>query len=102
MKVELPWYWKEKRLGEILTSTQIKELKKLVKENIKSDPTSHDFIMKLRELFDKWKKELLSKEVDPNYLAYAFAYSLSKILSEARLPMLEKEEILAKKLEEAI
>ncbi|MEM1543701.1 MAG: hypothetical protein QW795_03365 [Candidatus Bathyarchaeia archaeon] len=94
--------WKEKRLGEILTSSQIKELKKLVKENIKSDPTSHEFIMKLKEMFNKWRKELLSKEVEPDYLTYAFAYSLSKISPEARLPMLEKEEIFAKKLEETI
>jgi len=94
--------WEEKRLGEILTSSQIKELKELVKENIKLDPTSHEFIMKLRELFSKWKKELLSKKIEPDYLAYAFAYKLSLIPRETRLAMLEREEALAKKLEKEI
>ncbi|MFH8109670.1 MAG: hypothetical protein QXO95_03955 [Candidatus Aenigmatarchaeota archaeon] len=41
----------EKRLGEILTSSQIKELK-------------------LRELFNKWRKELLLKEVEPDYISF--------------------------------
>lgn len=91
-----------KELGEILTEEQIEELIKLVKSKREVEPTSFEFTKELRELFKKYEKELLAKEIYPDYLAYAVAFALSKLPFEGRIQVLKIQKEKAKKLKKEI
>ena len=68
--------WKYLSLQEIFNKEQRKELKKFLKKN-KGKPPS-ELTPELKKLFNKWKEDLLSKNILPDYLAYAFTYILSR------------------------
>lgn len=67
-------------LNEILTKEQIKELEKYIDSQRKKglEPLDTEFIKGLKMLFGQWEKDLLAKEVLPDYLAYAVAHLISR------------------------
>jgi hypothetical protein len=70
--------WREVGLEEILTKEQLKELKELVEEMKakKVEPFSLEYTKRLRELLKKWEKELMEKEIHPDFLAYAISFKI--------------------------
>jgi DNA-binding protein H-NS len=94
-----------KELHEILTAEQIKELRETVKELRKKKiaPLDQEFTKALREIFGKYREELLSKGIDSDYLAYAVSFVLSKLPEDIWEQTLKiSEEKAKKKLEGAV
>ncbi len=82
-------------LDEIFDKEQRKKLKKFLKEHKGEDPM--ELTGKFKEMFREWEKDLLKKGILPDYLAYAFAYQLSKFGYEKVIHELSK-----KKLDEVV
>lgn len=72
--------WRQATIEQILTKPQLKELKRLIIENKKKGlkPLDTEYTNSLKELFKKYEKDLLAKEILPDYLAYAVAHLISK------------------------
>jgi len=92
--------WREKELYEILYPGEIKELEKVIKEAKSKGlkPLDPEFVDMLRELFGKWKKSLLKRDIYPDFLAYAISYVLSKMPPETWEDWFRIQKEKAKKL----
>jgi arginine repressor len=66
-------------ISEILNKGQIAGLEKLIRlmKKEKIDVMSPEFSKRLKEYLGAFKEELLKKEIDSNYLAYAIVYQES-------------------------
>jgi len=91
---------REKELYEILYPGELKELEKVIKEAKSKGlkPLDPEFVDMLRELFNKWKKSLLKRNIYPDYLAYYITYILSKMPSETWEDLFRIQMEKAKKL----
>lgn len=67
----IPEGWTEKRLEELFTKDQLKQLSAFVKEHKNERPT--DLTKELKALMAPWKTELLKKGILSDFMAYAFA-----------------------------
>lgn len=67
-------------LSEILTKKQIEEVKEYVYNQTEKGlkPFDTEFINGLKALLNQWEKDLLLKEVLPDYLAYVVAHIIHK------------------------
>jgi hypothetical protein len=77
-------------LGEIFNKEQAKELKKILEEAKRKGKDPLELTDVFRQTFAKWEKELTAKEILPDYLAYAFALTLSRIGYDKALIELNK------------
>ncbi len=87
--------WRAVPLDKIFTKEQRKELKKFLKEKKSTDPM--ELTVELKTLFRKWGDDLRERGILPDYLAYAFAYQLSRVGYDRMIFELSK-----KKLDEVI
>lgn len=88
---ELPEDWRALSLQEIFTKEQRKELKKFLKD--KKDIPPLELSRELKPLFKKWEKDLLAKGILPDFLAYAFAYQLSRVGYDRMILELSKKKL---------
>jgi hypothetical protein len=65
-------------LAEIFSKEQAKELKKILEEAKRKGKDPLELTDVFRQTFAKWEKDLTAKEILPDYLAYAFAWTLSR------------------------
>ncbi len=67
-------------IGDILTESQIKEVKEYIDRQYTAGHRANEtmVVAGLKEILGKWKKELAKKGIDSNYLAYAIAYEMGK------------------------
>lgn len=77
-------------LGEIFSKEQAKELKKILEEAKRKGKDPLELTDVFRQTFAKWEKDLTAKEILPDYLAYAFAWTLSKYGYDKALVELNK------------
>jgi len=96
---------REVELSEILTPEQIEKLENVLEEMWKKriSVLQPEFVNNLKDLFRKDRGELIKKGVDPDYLAYAVLYILSKLPPDTWKYWLKAEKEKArKKLGEAL
>jgi len=65
-------------ISEIFNKEQAKELKNILEEAKRKNLDPLELTDVFKQTFAKWEKDLLEREILPDYLAYAFAYTLSK------------------------
>lgn len=66
------------KLSDIFNREQAKELKKILEEAKRKKRDPLELTDEFKQLFSKWESDLIAKEILPDYLAYAFAFVLSK------------------------
>lgn len=68
------------RLDDFLTKKQIKEVTDYISQQVKNGlrATDTQVITGLKEILRKYRNELIIKEIDSDYLAYAIAFDASK------------------------
>jgi len=88
----IPEGWRELSVREIFNKDQRKELSKFLKE--KKDKPPLELTDDFKTLFKKWEKDLLEKGILPDYLAYAFAYQLSRVGYDRMIHELKLKEVV--------
>lgn len=66
------------KLSDIFNREQAKELKKVLEEAKRRKRDPLELTDEFKQIFSKWESDLIAKEILPDYLAYAFAFVLSK------------------------
>jgi hypothetical protein len=68
------------RIENILTKKQIKEVTDYINKQAKAGyrVTDTQVITGLKEILHKWQDELVIKDIDSDFLAYAIVYESSK------------------------
>lgn len=69
---------KTAKLLEIFNKEQAKELKNILVEAKRKNIDPLELTDVFKQFFSKWESGLMSKEILHDYLAYAFAFALSK------------------------